>query len=508
MFFVDVMLVVSPMAKLAAGNNSLLLYVLYNSHTDFSLPLRKTYSMFGEDGEYRGLIPRSVEHIFSTLSTHEANIDYRLSCSFLEIYNDAIRDLGKVYLVACGLIDGSSANTTEKTSDLFNSINKKRTDSYFAPAFKRPLSNTLMTNPFPSHVDELLNRPGIRVVQEEYQSMHYDIREDGEGNVFVKDLSTINVSTIQEIMTVIELGLKIRATHETKMNNTSSRSHTVFSITITQSDRTSGTTICGRLNLVDLAGSERLKKSESQGARLKEALHINTSLTALGKVIMALEGSSTTSTTDRVHIPYRDSKLTRILQNSLGGNSYTVLLAAIHPTGLYYDECLSTLQFANRCRNVTNNPRVNYVGTGTELEDKDKKIKRLSDEILLLRSRLAQFERSGGSGLTGLILAEKFQSVLARLGMAASIGADGSLKTADGKVISLDDLNAMAVMETGRETHEQHRDLAQLAKVRNGSRREERGERREEIFYLFCSSFCSIGIKNVCREIATRHHRT
>lgn len=414
--------------------------------------------MFGEIGEFRGIIPRSVEYIFSTLATQEANIEYSLSCSFLEIYNDAIRDLGKVYLVACGLIDGNAGNTTEKTSDLFNSINKKRTDSYFAPAFKRQVSNVNS----PVSPDEILNRPGIRAVQEEYQSMHYDIREDGEGNVFVKDLSNIRVSTIEEIMTVIELGLKIRATHETKMNNTSSRSHTVFSITITQSDRSTGTTVSGRLNLVDLAGSERLKKSESQGARLKEALHINTSLTALGKVIMALESTATAA--EKVHIPYRDSKLTRILQNSLGGNSYTVLLAAIHPCGSYYDECLSTLQFANRCRNVTNNPRVNYIGTGTELEDKDKKIKRLTEEILLLRSRLAQFERNGGGGLTGLALAEKFQSMLAKLGMSATIGADGSLKTSDGKVVSLDDLNAMAVMDTSRE-NDHLRDVAQLSRV-------------------------------------------
>lgn len=414
--------------------------------------------MFGEVGEFRGIIPRAVEYIFSTLATQEANTDYSLSCSFLEIYNDAIRDLGKVYLAACGLIDGHAGNTTEKTSDLFNSINKKRTDSYFAPAFKRQLSNVHNASP-----DEILNRPGIRAVQEEYQSMHYDIREDSEGNVFVKDLSNIRVSTIEEILTVIELGLKIRATHETKMNNTSSRSHTVFSITITQTDRSTGTTVSGRLNLVDLAGSERLKKSESQGARLKEALHINTSLTALGKVIMALEATGTS--TDKVHIPYRDSKLTRILQNSLGGNSYTVLLAAIHPCGSYYDECLSTLQFANRCRNVTNNPRVNYIGNGTELEDKDKKIKRLMDEILVLRSKLAQFERNGGSGLTGIALAEKFQAMLAKLGMSASIGADGSLKTSDGKVVSLDDLNAMALMETTRES-DHFRDLATLSRVR------------------------------------------
>jgi hypothetical protein len=450
--------------------------------------------MFGEDDDFRGIIPRSIEYIFSTLATQEANIDYRLSCSFLEIYNDAIRDLGKVYLVACGLIGGHAGNTTEKTSDLFNSINKKRTDSYFAPAFKRQVSNINSSSLSPQ-VDEILNRPGIRAVQEEYQSMHYDIREDSEGNVFVKDLSNINVSTIQEIMTVIQLGLKIRATHETKMNNTSSRSHTVFSITITQADRSTGTTISGRLNLVDLAGSERLKKSESQGARLKEALHINTSLTALGKVIMALESTAMGTTDKVVHIPYRDSKLTRILQNSLGGNSYTALLAAIHPCDSFYDECLSTLQFANRCRNVTNNPRVNYIGTGTELEDKDKKIKRLSDEILVLRSKLAQFERSGGSGLTGLILAEKFQSVLSRLGMTATIGPDGSLRTSDGKVISLDDMNAMAVMETARDSIDQIRDITQLAKVW-----------KLPPLPPLILLFPSLGIKDVNRKVTTGDH--
>jgi hypothetical protein len=101
----------------------------------------------------------------------------------------------------------------------------------------------------------------------------------------------------------------------------------VFTITIIQKDRVTGASLKGLLNLVDLAGSERIKKSESSGQRLKEALHINTSLTALGKVVLALDPSSNLS-----HIPYRDSKLTRLLQNSLGGNSYTTLLATIHPT--------------------------------------------------------------------------------------------------------------------------------------------------------------------------------
>ena len=97
------------------------------------------------------------------------------------------------------------------------------------------------------------------------------------------------------------------------------------------------------LNLVDLAGSERLDKSESTGQRMREALSINTSLTALGKVIMALDPTLV----GRQHVPYRDSKLTRLLQNSLGGNSYTALLATLHPMAAHHSECLSTLQFAN-----------------------------------------------------------------------------------------------------------------------------------------------------------------
>ena len=95
---------------------------------------------------------------------------------------------------------------------------------------------------------------------------------------------------------------------------------------------------------MDLAGSERLKKSASEGQRKKEALHINISLTALGKVVMALDPAANAG-----HVPYRDSKLTRLLQNSLGGNSYTTVLATIHPVAHFAEECLSTLQFANRC---------------------------------------------------------------------------------------------------------------------------------------------------------------
>ena len=310
----------------------------------------KTYSMFGYDSEVRGIIPRSAEYLFASLekkaSTHEVGI----VCSFLEIYNDSIRDLGKAYLVSIGAETSSTSVIFNKTSAIFESLAGKRGNPYFAPAFYNSSPTKAGSSSEP-----LIRGLGYKEVLDEYHSMNYEIREDSDGNVFVGNLSMVPVTTIDEVMAMIETGLKLRATHETKMNATSSRSHTVFTLSVLTRDRMTDVTVNGMLNLVDLAGSERLKKSESVGIRLKEALHINTSLSALGKVIMSLDPNS-----DSTHIPYRDSKLTRVLQNSLGGNSYTIVLAAIHPHPNYYDECLSTLQFANRCRNVSYPIHISY----------------------------------------------------------------------------------------------------------------------------------------------------
>eukprot|EP01035_Chromulina_nebulosa_P018244 gene18244-23917_t len=278
----------------------------------------KTYSMFGGDSEIRGIIPRSVEYMFECLRSQSTKYEVAMVCSFLEIYNDQIRDLGKAYLAAMGVDISNPTTLNEKTSDIVEKLANKRGNSYFAPLFQRDRAVAASSA-------EIM--PGLKEVYDGYNTMNYDIREDSEGNVFVKDLSLIPVTTMEEVMTVISMGLRVRATHETKMNQTSSRSHTIFTINVIQRDKLTGQAISGMLNLVDLAGSERLKKSESQGVRLKEALHINSSLTSLGKVIMALDPTNT----DMPHIPYRESKLTRILQNSLGGNSYTTVLATIQP---------------------------------------------------------------------------------------------------------------------------------------------------------------------------------
>jgi len=386
--------------------------------------------MFGHDGDIRGLIPRSVEYLFQNLAQRTASYEVAMVCSFLEIYNDQIRDLGKAYLVAMGVESSTSTALYEKTSDVFENLAIKRRNTNFAPAFQR--GNLVDT-------EELLKRPGLKEVSDQYKLMNYEIREDTEGNVFVKDLSLIPVTTIDEVISLISMGLKVRATHETKMNATSSRSHTVFTITVIQRDKSTGQAFSGMLNLVDLAGSERIKKSESQGIRLREALHINTSLTALGKVITALDPTS-----ESTHIPYRDSKLTRILQNSLGGNSFTTVIAAIHPNVNYYDECLSTLQFANRCRNVTNTPKVNYV---SDNEDKDRKIRRLLDDVQQMKLKLGQTENIGsvpGGGGGGAAAAHasakelspaKLVDILKKLGLKAELASDGGV-ILDGKKIS------------------------------------------------------------------------
>jgi hypothetical protein len=289
----------------------------------------------------------------------------------------------------------------------------------------------------------------IKQVQDEYRTMNYEIREDGEGQVFVKNLSMVPVTTIEEVIAMINTGLNIRATHETKMNTTSSRSHTVFTLAVTQKNKISGEIIKGMLNIVDLAGSERLKKSESQGIRLKEALHINTSLSALGKVIMSLDPS-----VESTHIPYRDAKLTRILQNSLGGNSYTIVLAALHPSTSYYEECLSTLQFANRCRNVKNNPKVNY---GDESQaDKDLRIKKLVEEVSSLRIKLSSSEKgtgpTGGKG-AGALSPTRLVEVLKKLGLSATLAGDGALivngERHEGEALGLEESDDESVDEDG-----------------------------------------------------------
>ena len=206
--------------------------------------------------------------------------------------------------------------------------------------------------------------------KKQYPGPNLELAEDVNGNVNVKGLTQHAVSTLEEAVALIHSGLALRQTASTSSNDVSSRSHTIFSLTVS---RGSDDGREGRLDLVDLAGSERLKKSESEGERAREAKHINTSLTALGKVVLALSsmhenigggggggggGGNDTGGGAAAHIPYRDSKLTRLLKNTLSGNSHTVLLCAVNPSGEHHDETINSLQFAHRCCHVQTQPKV------------------------------------------------------------------------------------------------------------------------------------------------------
>ena len=183
-----------------------------------------------------------------------------------------------------------------------------------------------------------------------------DLKEDPQKGVFVKDLTCCIVKSIPEIEKAMTYGTNNRKTASTNMNADSSRSHSLFTIYIetAENDQKGEQRIkAGKLNLVDLAGSERSSKTGAVGQTLKEGIKINLSLTALGNVISALIDGKTQ------HIPYRDSKLTRLLQDSLGGNTKTVMIAACSPADYNYEETLSTLRYAARAKAIKNKPKVN-----------------------------------------------------------------------------------------------------------------------------------------------------
>ena len=194
-----------------------------------------------------------------------------------------------------------------------------------------------------------------------------DLKENVDSGVYVKDLTSFVVKNVSEIDHVMQAGKKNRSVGATLMNQTSSRSHSIFTIVIECCESGGGHIRVGKLNLVDLAGSERQSKTGATGDRLKEATKINLSLAALGNVISALvDGKSS-------HIPYRDSKLTRLLQNSLGGNAKTVMCANAGPADYNYDETLSTLRYANRAKNIKNKPKINEDPKDAMLESIRKK---------------------------------------------------------------------------------------------------------------------------------------
>jgi hypothetical protein len=283
----------------------------------------KSYTMMGTPGQ-PGLIPRTCEDLFERIAQahlETPNISYNVRVSYFEVYNEHVRDL-------------------------------------------------------------------LMPVTANQPPYYLKIRESPTEGPYVKDLTEVPVRNIGEILRYMRVGDASRTTASTKMNDTSSRSHAVFTIMLKQihhdmeTDET--TERSSRIRLVDLAGSERAKSTEATGQRLREGSNINKSLTTLGRVIAALADPKQQQTPKKrgaqrdAVVPYRDSILTWLLKDSLGGNSKTAMIACISPSD--YDETLSTLRYADQAKRIRTRAVVNQ-DAGISAAQRDAQISAMADEI-------------------------------------------------------------------------------------------------------------------------------
>ena len=293
----------------------------------------KSYTMMGTQ-EQPGLIPRTCEDLFERINSardETPNISYNVRVSYFEVYNEHVRDL-------------------------------------------------------------------LMPVVPNQPPYYLKIRESPTEGPYVKDLTEVPVRNIQEILRYMTMGDASRTTASTKMNDTSSRSHAVFTIMLKQihhdMDTDETTERSSRIRLVDLAGSERAKATEATGQRLREGSNINKSLTTLGRVIAALAdpkpgrggGKRAKETTI---VPYRDSILTWLLKDSLGGNSKTAMIACIAPSD--YDETLSTLRYADQAKRIRTRAIVNQDHVSTA--QRDAQIAAMAEEIRVLQLSVSDSRR-------------------------------------------------------------------------------------------------------------------
>ena len=241
------------------------------------------------------------------------------------------------------------------------------------------------------------------------------IREDAKGNILLTGLRQVDINSVDDLLNALHFGSTIRQTDATAINAKSSRSHAVFSLNLIQR-KTKLQTATGRekrfsvpleamtgqdmavttdskLHFVDLAGSERLKNTGAQGERAKEGISINAGLASLGKVISQLSSRQSGS-----HVSYRDSKLTRLLQDSLGGNAITYMIACVTPAEFHLSETLNTVQYAQRARAIQSKPRIQQID---EAGDSKALIERLRAEVAFLREQIHSSQARSGSPRRG-----------------------------------------------------------------------------------------------------------
>ncbi|XP_072448816.1 kinesin-like protein KIF18A [Chiloscyllium punctatum] len=217
------------------------------------------------------------------------------------------------------------------------------------------------------------------------------VREDAQGGIIVQGLTLHKPTSSKQLLQMLDYGNKNRTQHPTDVNSNSSRSHAVFQIYLRQQDRTASihqNIKIAKMCLVDLAGSERISAMNMKEARFREGANINRSLLALGNVINALADSKRKTQ----HIPYRNSKLTRLLKDSLGGNCQTIMIAAVSPSSLSYDDTYNTLKYANRAKYIKSSVKSNILNLNNHVGKYAKICEEQRKEIMELKEKLKAYE--------------------------------------------------------------------------------------------------------------------
>lgn len=343
----------------------------------------KTYTMTGDENLYNGelsdaagIIPRVLFDLFETLEQEKD--DYVVKCSFVELYNEELKDLLNegVDMTAqrkLRIYDSNPSSTSQSNSRTNSRHNSPRlgTDSTSANALAYRLnrSNSNRTsNSNATNKTGNISVYGSRSSLPNRQQVHANNKNSHQSNsvptqqpsigtnndqnagIYIQNLQEFHITSAKEGISVLQKGLNHRQVASTKMNDFSSRSHTIFTITLYKEYKGEMFRV-SKMNLVDLAGSENISRSGALNQRAKEAGSINQSLLTLGRVINALADKSG-------HIPFRESKLTRLLQDSLGGNTKTALIATISPAKVTSEETCSTLEYASKAKNIKNKPQL------------------------------------------------------------------------------------------------------------------------------------------------------
>ena len=290
-----------------------------------------------------GVIPRVLSDLFTRIDDEQRadkEAKFAVKVSFVEVYNEEIKDL----FVARPATSSSFSSSTFGSGGGANGGGGGAQQSV---AYGEPLN----------------------------------IREEGN-SIRVVNLSEITVTNAQATVALLERGSSLRVVGGTAMNDQSSRSHAIFTITLEQARAGHTELIKSKFHLVDLAGSERQSKTKAEGLRLKEGININLGLLALGNVISVL-GEDNPGNKQR-HVPYRESKLTRLLQDSLGGNSHTLMIACVSPADSNMEETLNTLRYADRARKIKNKPIVNIDPQALELTNLRQQVQQLKAHVYQL----------------------------------------------------------------------------------------------------------------------------